>query len=342
MSADEAELAAVLDKPTITDGAVRGYSPTPPDPAIPQELLEQLTGSTQWATSDEKRFRPMSRTVAALKPGLYDIQLLNGIGLVFERIDIKTENVLRFPDTPTDTIINEIDRFWSRGEAFGKYGLSHKRGILLWGEPGGGKSCTIALILQDVIARGGVGFRFNSTPSLMSLGLRAFRAIQPKTPIVVLMEDIDSIIEHFNESDVLNLLDGAESIERTVFLASTNYPERLGARIVNRPSRFDRRFKIGAPSEAARLMYLEHMAGAGAHVAVEQWAADTAGLSFAHLKELFVAVEILGNHYGETLELLKRMSKRVTSEDDRTRMGFGGNGGVPTASLTHEEIWRQP
>ncbi|MFK5088309.1 AAA family ATPase, partial [Klebsiella pneumoniae] len=73
------------------------------------------------------------------------------------------------------------------------------------------------------------------------------------------MEDIDATLEIYNESTVINLLDGVDRVDKIVFLATTNYPEKLGTRIMNRPSRFDKRFKVGYPTDNTRKIYLEHL-----------------------------------------------------------------------------------
>ena len=45
----------------------------------------------------------------------------------------------------------------------------------------------------------------------------------------MVMEDLDAIIRKFDGSSVLNILDGVDRVEHAVFLATTNYPEDLGA-----------------------------------------------------------------------------------------------------------------
>jgi hypothetical protein len=318
------ELAEILSNgPTWNVGVVAnevaGTSPQPPAPEIKANYV-------QWTSPDGKRFFPAARTKKALKPGLYDILLTAEAGLFFEWVPVKTEGVIRFPHTNTDFVVNEIQRFWAQRERFVRYGLTHKRGIMLWGPPGSGKSCTIQLVMKDVIDRGGVALRFTS-PGLFSLGLRILREVQPETPVVVLMEDMDSLVRQYSETDILNLLDGAELVDRTVFLASTNYPELLGARIMNRPSRFDRRIKVPFPTEESRRIYLESLLsranGEAASVDVERWANDTDGFSFAHLKELFVGVVILENDYDETVKTLKSMKEQISSEQfNREQAGF--------------------
>lgn len=286
-----------------------------------------FTGTiTQWSTPDKVRFFPAGEVVKKLPPALYSVEFNPSVGPFLQSIPIRTEGLLRLPHTSSEKVLAQVETFWGMQPRFDDFGLIHKRGILLWGPPGSGKSCTIQLVMKDIITRGGIGLNFGH-PSLFVQGLRMIRQIHQDMPIVVLMEDLDSQIKNYDESTILNILDGAEAVEHIVFLASTNYPELLGPRIINRPSRFDRRFKIGHPDLESRRIYLAHLVGSRnlPEVDVERWANDTKEFSLAHLKELFVAVVILGDTYDEALVLLRSMREQISSEDGK-KLGFSGVG----------------
>ena len=291
--------------------------------------IRELGNLVQWTTSDNKRFVPASHTKPRLVPGVYEIQHSNTVGLYFEKIPVKTEGLIRFPQTNSDRVVREIQNFWEKEPIFREYKLTYKRGIILWGPPGSGKSCTIQLITKDVVDREGVVIKFTN-PGLFLEGMRVFREIEKETPVVILMEDIDSTLEIYNESEVLNILDGIDQVEKVVFLATTNYPERLGARILNRPSRFDKRFKIDHPNAESRMMYFKHLIGEKILVEhkidLNKWVKDTHKFSIAHLKELFVAVVILGDDYDKAIKTLGSMKEEISSEDDKDKfMGFAGD-----------------
>ncbi len=215
-----------------------------------EEEYEFNVAYKQWSSSDGTIFFPIGKTAGMLKPGVYDIGHCQQ-GLYFEKIPVRTEGLIKFPDTKSESVVEEVQKFWNREEVFSKYGLTYKRGIILYGPPGSGKSCTVQLIMSDVVERGGIVIEFHR-PDLFIDGLRKLRKIQPDTPVVAVMEDIDSLLEMHNESEILNILDGVNEVHKVVFLATTNYPDKLGHRIINRPSRFDKRFKIGFPTEASR------------------------------------------------------------------------------------------
>ncbi len=285
--------------------------------------MDKNKNFSKWNTSDGNIFTPASVVADCLPPGLYEIKTSQQIGLYFTRIDISTEAILRLPDSNSNKVVTEISKFWEKEDVFTKYQLTYKRGILLWGPPGSGKTCTIKLIIDDVIKRGGIAIKFTH-PEVFSEGMKMLRDIQPDTPIVVLMEDLDSTIETFDESMIINILDGVDRINKVVFLATTNYPDRLGPRIINRPSRFDRRFKIGYPTPEAREMYLKHLFRNGEEKDhdLDKWVEDTEGMSLAHLRELFAAVVILGGDYEESIELLRLMSDNISEDEDKNGTGF--------------------
>jgi hypothetical protein len=325
------ELAKKLfqDSPLGKPARPKGYrgqaldvSTDKPDPPTGDGMEKFQAGICQWAMAGSGRFVPTARTTSLLPVGLYAIEAVPEIGLYFRRIEVKTEGLLRLPHTNSEQVLTEVQNFWSRSAKFEEFGLAQKRGIMLWGPPGSGKSSTIQLVMKDVVERGGIGIIFGH-PGKFVMGMRMLREIQPEAPVVVLMEDIDEIIHSYDESTVLNVLDGAERIEKVVFIASTNYPENLGPRIINRPSRFDRRFKIDHPNAESREVYLKHLIGdhemPKGHD-VYRWVTDTEGMSLAHLRELFVATVVLEHPYQETIEMLRHMRERISSEHDREGM----------------------
>ena len=115
-------------------------------------------------------------------------------------------------------------------------------------------------------------------------------------------------------------------MNKVFFLATTNYPNKLGHRVMNRPSRFDKRFRIGFPSAESRRVYLEHLIGEEnipkLKIDIKKWVADSDEFSVAHLKELFVAVVILGDSYDQALKTLRNMKEEVNDKDYQANLGF--------------------
>jgi hypothetical protein len=190
-----------------------------------------------------------------------------------------------------------------------------------------GKSSTLSHIMKRMIAMGGL-VMLAEHPNILSACLKKFREVEPTRPVVIIWEDIDSIIKRYGESEVLSVLDGESQISHVVFIATTNFPEDLEKRITNRPSRFDRVELIGMPSAAARRIYLETKLGNTLKedgISLDKLVKDTDGLSIAHLRELIVNVWCLGNTVDDTIARLRGMNKTPTSASYESdgRVGFG-------------------
>jgi hypothetical protein len=262
-----------------------------------------------WATSDGNTFYPHIVTlVDKLEPGFYETIHTQFIGYQLRKLAINDRNLVHFPDSNSDLVVRDIQTFWSREELFRKHKFPYKRGILMYGPPGCGKSCTIAQITNHVISMGGLVMKYNRSDYFLG-GMGILRKLHPTMPVVCLMEDLDELLYNESMSDVLNLLDGVEkAVDKVVFLGTTNKIKSLADNIKNRPSRFDRRFKFGPPNAVARKLYFETLfKEENRYIEIDQWVASTENFSFAHMKELFTSVVLLGNNFTEALNELKAM-----------------------------------
>lgn len=282
---------------------------------------------TQWSKLGNK-YIPTRETVSELVPGLYEINMPND-EVVFERVEINNERLVRFPDSSFEEVINEIKTFWNREELFRSYEISFKRGILLYGKPGTGKSSLLSLIMEDVIDRGGIVVKFENS-WIYKKAMRKLRQIQPDIPVVTIMEDLDSLMDNHNRSEILNILDGVSGVDKVVYLATTNYVEKLEERIVNRPSRFDKRVEIGYLNAKSRRVYFEFLFQRVREVGkfdmesvdVEKWVKDTKNLTTSHLHELFVGVVILGKDYNKIIKEIKAMESKLKTKAGKKEAGF--------------------
>lgn len=267
-------------------------------------------------------FIPTTATVAKLEAAIYHIEYCEaGPFLVPHRL--VTDELLRLPDSKSDGVIAEIERFWTLKGKYQQYGLTYKRGFLLFGPPGSGKTCTVDIVLRQVVAQGGLAVVVGSiSPSDVTLLLRRHRQVEPERPLIVILEDIDAYIKSYGESSVLSILDGEDSIDNVVYIATTNYPENLDGRVINRPSRFDRVIHVDTPNAEARFTYLKSRNTGLDDQELRVWANETGGLSISHLKELVIGVVILGGKLENEVERLRGMAKTPKSSDGKTGTGF--------------------
>lgn len=315
-------------------GAKSEHNYTKPDSFETYDECEENEEGTlkenarKWAKVGDAFF-PSDETVDHLAPGQYHIEYSHNRGIYFSKKPINLDELLILPDSASEEIIDNIEHFWEREEVFRELGYLWKRGVLLYGPAGSGKTSTLQLIAQKIIARGGIAV-YVKEPKLTAQGLELFRRIEPTRPVIVMVEDIDAIQHAYGEADLLAMLDGDLQIDNVVFIATTNYPEKLDKRLVNRPSRFDIVRKIAMPTAEARAVYLaaRNVRLVDDDAEMDRWVNTTEGFSIAHLKELIVSVEALGQDFDATIDrLLIMMDKTPSStEDDKKKpIGFMTN-----------------
>ncbi len=278
---------------------------------------------TQWGSFGSKEWVGCEKTQLELEAAMYTFREHHDGRMIFKQLPINVDDLLRFPDGLTDSIMTEIDSFWRRGELFAARGFLHRRGYLFYGPQGSGKSSIVQQIVKDIIDRHGVVF-LCERPDHLDKSLQVFRQIERERQVVCIFEDIDAIIKEHGEDKILSLLDGENQINRVLNIATTNYPERLDQRLISRPRRFDRVTKISQPDEAVRRFYFENKLKGEKDI--ERWISESAGLSFAALAEMVISVHCLGNTFEETVRTLKKMSqaKQSSEEYKDQKVGFGG------------------
>lgn len=224
-----------------------------------------------------------------------------------------SDEAYRFSESYTVDILNEAKKFWEKEEVYKKYGLIHKRGLLLEGPAGTGKSVIISLLIEDLLKNDGIVFVVNN-PSELSFTLSALPTVISKIEkgrkIIVVIEDIDKIINANGEIEtmVLDFLDGKSSIDHQFVIMTSNDTDDLSEALL-RPSRIDMRFCIEAPTEQVRREYLQKK-GIPEDV-LDEFVSKTDGLTFAQLKEVFTGTMVLDKNIDEVVDqLINPMNSR--------------------------------
>ena len=172
------------------------------------------------------------------------------------------ESVVLPPDQ-LSRIVDDVHWFLDSQKWFAERGVPYRRGYMLSGPPGCGKTSLVlglASMLQWPIYALNLGsIRYDDEL------FDAMASVPEKA--ILLMEDID-VIGHNRSADkkddeernpltmsaVLNSIDGVMSTDGRLMVVTTNHPDRLDPALV-RPGRIDRHEVIGpaGPDEARRL-----------------------------------------------------------------------------------------
>ena len=215
---------------------------------------------------------------------------------LFEAIKGASFDNLILPEPLKREIQSDFERFFASREMYEKYGIPWKRGMLLIGPPGNGKTHTVKALINQLKRPRLYVKSVKSHYDTEHDNLRAvFQRARQSSPCIIVMEDLDSLIEAKSRSFFLNEMDGFESNSGVVVIATTNYPERLDPAILDRPSRFDRKYYFNLPGPDERLEYFmawHQSLQAELQIpecGIAEIIAQTEGFSFAYLKEMFLS-----------------------------------------------------
>jgi len=287
---------------------------------LPQETP---TAPIQWKVAMAGVFEACGSTHRQLPAGAYTCSLNQYGEPQLLAKDLQVDDLIDFADSLPSQILKEIENFWSLGDRFQRYGYLHRRGYLLYGPQGSGKSSVVHQVVHRIIKAGHVAV-FGDHPGVLTRTMELFRKIEPERPLVCMFEDIDAVIEIHGDSELLQWLDGTHQINKVINIATTNYPERLDRRIVSRPRRFDRIIKIESPGPRIREIYLTKKLPELPTGELSKWVAMTDGLSFAALAELVISVACLGNSLEDTVRVLRSLDDQHPSSREFDRPGTMG------------------
>jgi AAA+ superfamily predicted ATPase len=219
------------------------------------------------------------------------------------------------PETKSE-IQHLVENFLSSQDFYFQNKIPWKRGILLYGPAGNGKSSIIRTIISEYNIKP-VTIVANANDDAVR---EAFFYAEEHSPSLLYFEDLDSLLERsLDPSTFLNLLDGISAKNGLLVIATANEIKKLKSNITQRPSRFDRKFEITAPDFKMAYIYLKKWFDSFLSTKEIKELAKSANkekLSYAYLKELYISsmFEALSNDrksptFADIGNMLKRLIK---------------------------------
>ena len=215
---------------------------------------------------------------------------------LFEATQTISFDDLILGDDMKESIRSDFAQFLKSEERYKRLGIAWKRGALMIGPPGNGKThCVRALVKELGVSSlyvQSLSHQYYTPEQMWHLVFDRARGLRP---CVLVLEDLDSLVDDDNRSFFLNQLDGFEQNHGMIILATTNHPDRIDSAIIDRPSRFDRKYHFNLPTLAERQQYLAIWQSRLAdetgwkHDEIATVASNTDGFSFAYLKELIIS-----------------------------------------------------
>jgi len=241
-------------------------------------------------------------------PGNYAIEMTrNGYVLV----PIENRNVVEpiFDEDIVKKLNIDTETFFTKRSWYKSQGIPHKRGILLYGPPGNGKTTFIKdyiskmksdrySILIDCSSYSPDGYMFDFLD----------KQLRDKAKVLV-FEDVDTVASSIGRrSSFLNFLDGMSQLDNSLVIATTNYPERLDKALLKRTSRFDKKYEIGLPSTNSREKFLKLYFDYLEKDLLAEYAALTDGFTGSDFKELFILKNIQDTSIVDAIEQIQQQN----------------------------------
>ena len=171
-------------------------------------------------------------------------------------------------DKPATQLIEEA-RFWRQNESwYRSRNIPWRRGVLLHGPPGTGKTALIRAIAEDL----DLPVFIYDLASMYNEELQgAWSKMLSEVPCMAVIEDIDAVFDgrenivskdqkHLTFDCLLNCLDGIQRSNGLLLAVTTNHPEKIDPALASvndkrssRPGRIDRSLRLGTLSEDARI-----------------------------------------------------------------------------------------
>ena len=225
---------------------------------IPVDILDQIS-----VTKDD------------FKEALKDLQPSALREVLIEKPNVKWEDIGAL-ESAKQELKEAVEWPLKFGKVFEHMNAKPPKGILLYGPPGTGKT----MLAKAVATESEANFIAVKGPEFLSKWVgesekavrETFRKARQASPCVIFMDEIDSIVPQRGTggdsnvterviSQMLTELDGLESLNDVVVIATTNRPDIMDPALL-RPGRFDKSIFIGPPDRESRISILKiHSAG---------------------------------------------------------------------------------
>ncbi|MDQ0820818.1 DNA polymerase III delta prime subunit [Arthrobacter sp. V4I6] len=304
--------------------------------------LEVLAGDTSHAAGFLSAFRRRMQNRSVLKGQVISLVMgeygPSAAGVTFHARPALSASDVILPEGLLQKVSDHAVGIAKHRDSLNHYGQHLKRGILLYGKPGTGKTHTVKYLLSQsegataILLSGGSLARISEAATMA-------RALQPS---IVVLEDCDLIAEDrsFGHGpqpllfEVLDAMDGLDNDADVAFILTTNRVDMLERALAQRPGRVDLAVDIPLPAQAERvgLVNLYAREIPFSREAVQDAAARTAGTTASFARELVrravVAAALDGVPVGDS-HLAKAVEDLMADGEALTRSLLGsGTGGA--------------
>jgi DNA polymerase III delta prime subunit len=270
--------------------------------------VEVIATSRESATAAREEIERLTRLKDALRGQIltFGVSEHRGNSLVtfLPRPSLGPAEVI-LPEGVLETVERHVVGIGEHAEALLARGQHLKRGLLLHGPPGTGKTHTVRYLMGrmpgvTVLVMAGTAMRFISEAAALARRLQ---------PAIVVVEDVDLVAHDRRFSDegspllftLFDAMDGIGADADVTFVLTTNRAEVLEEALANRPGRVDLAVEVPRPDARCRLALLRlYGAASVAESDLEPLVARTDGMTASFFKELLRRAVLVSLREGPT------------------------------------------
>lgn len=241
----------------------------------------------------------------------------------FTKFDIKADGIVDIPTKEFAFVLDQMKVFLDpkTREKFKKYDFLYKRSAMLYGRPGTGKTVIVNRIVQEAVKNNAIVL-FNPDPRLTFRYYQDILKTDKDRLVLTIYEEFDGWLTKGKdvEEALLSVLDGEIQKDNVMYLATTNYIDRIPDRL-KRPGRFGSLVEVQYPTAEARSKYLEAKGITGKENA--EIVEKTVDFSIDEVKEVVLATKCLDHPLDEVIERLKSYKTKVDENDVKSKARTG-------------------
>jgi SpoVK/Ycf46/Vps4 family AAA+-type ATPase len=283
--------------------------------------------SIVWTCENGKDFYPTRPVVKNLPSGVYTLKYSQDFGVYLSNFSYKNDQPLAIMDTDFKKIKGDLDKFMSLKDNYSQTEIEYNRAVLLHGEPGCGKKHLIRRTVEHFLKKHNGIVIYADEPTDLKKVLSYISEEDRDAKVMVILEDIGILLEKYGIPSVVSIFKSKDNVDGVYIIATTNYEERVGEYLSDKPGVFEEKFLIDYPSLANRKKYIKLLSEKfNLKIDIKKFSDDTDGLSLGHIKNLVESVCLFDYKYEDKLEELREMKENITSSIYSSGQAQGGIG----------------